>query len=692
MRSRRFPFVFTAMVALTLGTAVTQAAPAADAPQTLTITDFLQIPTLGSVAVAPDGRRVAYVKTWRDLEADTYQHELWLAQVASGAKRQITFQDSEIGHLAWRPDGALSFLRNVDDKAQVWVNLLDGSEPHPVTDFPEGVDNYWWSPSGTWLAVVANAVEDTTGPKKDDRADWTVFDRLEQPDTFPQLWLVPAGLADQPHDDREARQLSRPPYHVYHAAWSPDGAQLAVTYNPRFSSLVDEEQHVALVDVQTNEWRDISDPQRHASYAVWSPDGKQVAYFTDREQDLRAYLNLKDLVVYDLASSEETTLTPHHQLALGGTGSTPESAPLWSEDGRTITVSAAQGTAYDLYAVDVRARKLAPITRLAGNLGSWDLRRDTLAYVESARHLPGSLSVRAAVGGEAREIDTTNDSVARFHLLPARKLALTGKDGQPIEGFLYLPPGAGDRDHLPGVIEMHGGPYFRYGNAWTTRYPWQVLSQAGFAVFIVNPRGGTGYGQDFLRGVYRNFGTDDYLDIMAAVDTLVARGTVDGDHLGFTGYSYGGLMTDVVISRTDRFKCAVSIAGIFDFVSAMGESNPQLFIDSYAQPWSHDLQRMWEHSPVSRAASFVTPTLVMHGLADEPVDPRQSIEMFSYLQLNGVPSRLVLYPDEGHGINRPSHMLDYETRELQWFQHYLLGDENAAGAKPPVPVEPEPGR
>ena len=174
---------------------------------------------------------------------------------------------------------------------------------------------------------------------------------------------------------------------------------------------------------------------------------------------------------------------------------------------------------------------------------------------------------------------------------------------------------------------------------------------------------------------------------MSACDALIERGIADPDRMGFTGYSYGGLSTNNVVSRTDRFRAAVSIAGIFNYVSAMGQSNPQLFIDSYRQPWAGDLQRMWEHSPVSRAGNLVTPTLVMHGTEDLPVDPRQSIELFSYLQLNGAPSRLVLYPGEGHGINRPSHMLDYETRELAWFDHYLLGDEDAEGAAMPEPVE-----
>ncbi len=474
---------------------------------------------------------------------------------------------------------------------------------------------------------------------------------------------------------------------MQHVAWSPDGQTLAVTYNPLFSGLVDEEQRVALVDVASGEWRDISDPDRHSSLAAWLPHGRKVAFFTDRGDDYRAYLNLKDVVLYEVASGEVEVLTGDTQMALGGTGSTPGHAPIVSADGKSMLISASRGGTHDLYRLRHGKPGLEPVTELSGNVWGWDLAGGTLAYVESSLDQPGTLYARPADKDRPRALDTVNDTVERFGLLPARHVQLPGKDGVTVEGYLFLPPGAGDQDNLPAVIEMHGGPFYRYGNAWTTRYPWQVLSHEGFAVLIVNPRGGTAYGEEFLRGVYRNFGTDDFDDIMAAVDALIERGTIDPDRLGFTGYSYGGLMTNVVVSRTQRFKCAVSIAGIWNYTSAMGQNNPQLFIDSYRQPWAGDLQRMWEHSPASRAAQITTPTLVMHGLDDEPVDPRQSIEMFSYLQLNGVPSRLVLYPDEGHGINRPSHMIDYQTRELEWFRHYLLGDEEAAGAEAPAPVE-----
>jgi dipeptidyl aminopeptidase/acylaminoacyl peptidase len=656
-----------------------------------TLETFLQVPTLNSPAVSPDGTLVAWRETRRDLEQDKSITRLWLGDVAGGHAQQISFIEGGTGNLAWRPDGALSFTRAHEGQTQVWINPLDGSEPRPVTEFEKGVSAYWWSPDGTMLAVLAEGAEpegEAEAEEADDpdRADWTVFDRLEQPAEYPQVWIVEVGR-DGPAPGAEPRQLTRAPWHAYHVAWSPDGTTLAVTYNARFSSLVDEDQQIALIDTATGDTSIITPADRHSSMAAWSPDGKRLAYYSDRQAEYRAYLNLKDLVIRDTESGETAVVTGETNMTLGGYGSTPGQAPLWDDDNRTIYLLAANETDLDVYRLDTEKQTLTVVTDLSGSAAEMDFAGGTLAYLETALDRPGSLFA-GRPGGKLKELASTNNSVAAYGLPEPRKLRLPGHEGGFVDAFLFLPPGAGEKDELPAIVEMHGGPYSRYGNAWTTRYPWQVLAKSGFAVMIVNPRGGTGYGAEFQRGVYRNFGTDDFLDIMAAVDAMVERGTFDPERLGFTGYSYGGLMTDVVVSRTDRFKAAVSIAGIWNYVSAMGQNNPQLFVDSYDQAWDKDLQLMWEHSPASRANRITTPTLVMHGTDDEPVDPRQSIEMFSYLQLNGVPSRLVLYPGEGHGINKPSHMIDYQTRELEWFRHYLLGDENARGADEPLPVEP----
>ncbi len=680
-----------------------------DAPRQITFDDGV-----GGAAWRPGGG-LSYLTT-RDGESA----QVWLNPLDGSEPRAITAVDGGVHAYWWAPDGewlAVFAEPGADSETETetetdqaglrsgreGVGQLEGDpveRPSEEVGGPEGGGGVGSDSVGGGEEPGIERTREVEGGLDTDTAsdsdstpegDFQVFDRLEQPDEYSQLWIIPAGV-DGPGEG-EARQLTRAPVHVRNLAWSPDGERLALTYNERFSSLVDEEQRIALVDVATGEMETISPLDRHSSLAAFSPDGMRLAYFRDRHAELRAYLNLKDLVLRDLASGEETVLTGETQMTLGGMGSVPGHPPVWSDDGRLLYILAADRTTLDLWQVDARDGRMFPVTRLAGNVRGMDIGGGTLAYVESEQHRPGSLWVRKLRGrGGAVQLDSTDDTVADLGLLPPELLALPGAaDGVVVEGYLFLPPGADREGNHPTIIEMHGGPYSRYGNAWTTRYPWHVLSHEGFAVFIANPRGGTAYGEEALQATYRGFGELDFDDLMAAANALVEGGIADPDRMGFTGYSYGGLMTNVVVSRTDRFAAAVSIAGLFNYVSAMGQSNPQLLIDAYRQPWAGDLAELWEDSPASRAARMTTPTLLMHGTKDRPVDPRQSIEMFTYLQLNGVPSRLVLYEGEGHGINRPVHMVDYQTRELEWFRHYLMGDESAAGAEPAVPVEPPAG-
>lgn len=658
-----------------------------DTSDDFTMEAFLEVPILHAPTISPDGKRVAYLRIARSLEDNDRASDLWMAQRDGGKPKQMTF-DTKVRSIAWRADGALTYLASRDGTPQIWVNPLDGSEPRAVTQVDGGIGAYWWSADGHHLAYFAEGAEAEQEGKEEAEpyADWTVYDRLEHPDEYPQLWV--GQLDESGNLEAQPRQLTHPPLYAHHAAWSPRGDRIALTYHPLFSGLVDEDHRVALIDVTSGERTDLSPPDRHASLAAFSPDGAQLAFYMDRDQELRAYVNLKDLVVVNLASKSQSILTTHLDGMLGGTGSTPSLAPVWASNGRAIYLTMAQNTTFDLYRLDLNTKNLTNVTELSGNLIRFDISGRWMVYTESALHRPGALwSKDLNQDSVALKIDSTDDAVMSYRLLPPKKLELPGHNGTTVEGFLFLPPNGKLKDKYPTIIEMHGGPYYRYGNAWSSRYPWHVLAHNGFAVFIANPRGGTGYGQDFLRGVYRNFGTDDYLDLMSAVDALIDRRIADPDRLGMTGYSYGGLMTNTVISMTTRFKAAVSIAGMFNYVSAMGQNNPQLFIDSYRQPWAGDLQILWGHSPASRADQIRTPTLIMHGTEDQAVDPRQSKELFTYLQLNGIPSRLVLYPGEGHGINKPRHMQDYLNRELAWFRHYLLGDADSVGGQPAVPVE-----
>jgi len=226
---------------------------------TYTIESFLQVPWLSSPVVSPDGENVVWQKRWRDLEEDTYEREVWMSDAKGGNPRRVTYDDGVRGALGWRPDGALTYLANRGESTQVWVNPLDGTEPRAVTNLPDGVHAYWWSPDGTRLAVLAPPKEEGSDEEEgDDKADWIVHDRLEHPEEYDQLWIVPVGV-DGPSDE-DPVQLTFAPLYPSHAAWSPDGATLAVTYNERFSSLVCEEQRVGLIPADGGDLRLVSDP------------------------------------------------------------------------------------------------------------------------------------------------------------------------------------------------------------------------------------------------------------------------------------------------------------------------------------------------------------------------------------------------------------------------------------------------
>ena len=230
--------------------------------------------------LSPDGGRVAYLRSQIDIAADKRQRQIWMADTAGGGVRRISWGDDRPYSLDWSPSGALSFISSRGGSPQVWINPLDGSEPRAVTDLEQGVAGYWWTPDGNRLAVLATKEDDNAGDLDEvsqegeadaDAADGTVFDRLEDPEEFPQLWVV--SVTEDGTGKDEQKRLTTPPINALGAAWSPDGATIALTYNPRFSGLVDEEQRVALVDVASGAMTTISPLDRHASMASFSPTG-----------------------------------------------------------------------------------------------------------------------------------------------------------------------------------------------------------------------------------------------------------------------------------------------------------------------------------------------------------------------------------------------------------------------------------
>jgi dipeptidyl aminopeptidase/acylaminoacyl peptidase len=273
-----------------------------------------------------------------------------------------------------------------------------------------------------------------------------------------------------------------------------------------------------------------------------------------------------------------------------------------------------------------------------------------------------------------RRITRMNDELlAGIELAEVQTFAATSRDGTTVQGFLTLPPGAQPGERLPTLLRIHGGPVSQFGHEFNTE--WQIFAAHGYAVVAANPRGSSGRGRDYSYAIWADWGNVDFDDVMAVVDHAVDAGIADPERLGVGGWSYGGILTNYVITKTDRFKAAISGASEVNYTANYGH-------DHYQRVWEDELGLPWETtdlwiriSPFFHVANVTTPTLVMGGQEDWNVPLQNSDQLYQALRRLGVPTQLVIYPGESHGISRPSFQVDRYERYLAWYDQWVKGEQ-----------------
>jgi len=661
--------------------AVSLASLAVPGQERFTVSEFVTLPILGEARLSPDGTRLAYHRTVRDLKKDKALRQIHLVDLESRASRPLTREPGNSWGPFWAPGGeGLAFYSTRSGKPRLYLNRLDGADPELLAKDP--VTHAVFSPDGKKIAFLAPPEKDPKRPGfgKDPEV-WTA---IEDATTWPQLWILD-------RETKKRRQLTDGTAYIYDFDWHPDGTRLAYTFDPKGSEGLSEDHSLAIIGLDGKSRVVGSGPVKYSD-PNWSPDGSRLAFYRDRAEPLDVYLTVKDVWVMDPGSpASPVNLTsgwsgsPTGGLASGG------GDPLfWTPDGKSIWFVGAERTSLNVYRVPADGSgTVEAVTEVEGEISriSFDERLERMAFLWTDFVHPADVFWMPAGPARAEafrptQLTRVRDGVAKYGLRRPERLVWKSADGTEIEGFLFLPRGAGKGKPVPVMFDAHGGPAYRWGNAFSYRYMWHVFADHGFGSLIFNPRGSTGYGETFQRGNFQGFGQGDFEDLMAAVDLLIDKGITAPDRIGMTGYSYGGYLTNLAISRTTRFKAAVTIAGAFNFASAMGQSN-SILPRAYYRPLESEasMRRMVEHSPVARAMKVTTPTLIVHGKSDSAVHPMQAVEMFTALQLVGVESRLILYPGEGHGINRPTHMRHYLEQSVLWLQQHLPGWKEAGGAK-----------
>jgi len=655
----------------------------------VTAEDYFAFETLGDPHFSPDGSTIAYVVTTVDQKQNRRRSEIWSVPVdGSRPATALTTAPQSSNSPRWSPGGrSIAFLsaRPMPGDAaadtprtQVWLLPLDGGEPRRLTNLLNGVSAFQWSPDGLRLVVVGRSGPSDTAKSPSDvrhyaHANYKFNDSGWFDDKRTHLWVVDVktGFA--------APITSGDDWNDADPQWSPDGRKIAFV-SDRTGKAFDMGRNtdVWVIDAAGGALTKISDHTSGDNSPRWSPDGQTIAFLSSVPE--------KSHPKIWLASSNGGAPS---KLAADGVDLIPGGLR-WAEGGKALYFETGFKGTSQLFRVDLAARKAAPVTSGDRTVHFVDIHDKTgrlVFAVNDPTHLD-DLYVSDLSGRNEKQLTYLNAALwKQMKLSPVERVAFKGADGWDVDGFFMKPVGWEAGKTYPMILTIHGGPSGQFGFDWYHEF--QVYASRGWAVFFTNPRGSTGYGEKFERGIELNWGGKDYVDVMNGVDAaLVKYPWIDKDRLGVTGGSYGGYLTNWIISHTNRFKAAVTIRSISNFISDDGTRDGAYgHADDFTGDIFDKLDLYWNASPLKYVRNVKTPTLVLHSDNDFRVPIEQGEQWFRALQHFGVPSEIVFFPRENHNLTRtgePKHLVESINWQVYWFERYLMG--NASATPPDAPA------
>jgi len=682
-------FTRACVLVLTLGAAA--GAAAAQTPRAgFDVREMLKLQRVADPQLSPDGRWVAYQVTSPDLAANRNRTHIYVVAAAGGEPRQLTSGNASATTPRWSPDGRrLAFTTG----GQVWTMKPDGSDREQVTNISTGAADPVWSPDGRHIAfasdVYPDCADDACNKRRNEEAEKNpvkahVADRLLyrhwnawKGGKRTHVFVVASGggaARDLTPGDWDAPPFSLGGPTDY--AFSPDSRELAFARNTDRFEATSTNSDIFVVAVAGGEPQRLTGNNKGAdSSPLYSPDGRFIAY---RSQSTPMFESDRwRLMLYDRQTRATRELTPRFDAHVEGFTFAPDS--------RSIYFVSGERGEHPVFHVGVEGG--APRKLLGGFNDDVRVSPDGrfLVFTRSSAAAPtevytarlDGVAPLGGAGNQAAPLTRANEAqMARYGLRAAEELTWAGAGGAKVAGWLFRPPDFDARRKYPLVVLIHGGPQSAWNNSWSYRWNPQIYAARGYVVFMPNPRGSGGFGQQFMNEVTGDWGGRAYTDIMNGVAKVAAMPFVDRANVAAAGASYGGYMVNWILGHNDhpqvRFKTLVSHAGVFNLTSMYGATEELWFVEweFRGTPWEAPaLYERW--SPHRFAARFKTPTLVTHGELDFRVPVDQGLQLFTYLQRQGVESRLVVFPDEGHWILKPANSLFWYTTVLDWLDAHL---------------------
>ncbi len=670
----------------TLTLALLALASTAMAQRTMMFEDLVSIHRIGGPQLSPDGKWLAYDVSTPDLAANKSTSAVYVRPSAGGAAKLISDVKHQDNGPAWSPDGkTIAFVSNRDGGAhQIYLYDVVAGTSRKVSDLAGGAGSVKWIPDGSGLLAVSDiypdcgvdpaCIKDKTtaeaaAPTKAHVMTSLLYRHWKawQEPTRSHIVYVPLG-GGAPRDLTPGA-FDAPPFSLGGGDEfdvSPDGKELVyardTSDHPELSTNADL-FIVPIAGVPAAGAKRITTRAGADTSPHYSPDGRWIAY---RSQARAGYeSDLWELWLYD-----RTTGTAHR---IGADFNDWVESVQWSHDSKSLFVIAPSHGRDMVYEVTLDG-KFSPIEGY-GSTSALAVSNDDKTLYCARSGLTGPTEIYAVNKrtSAVERLTHENDALLTSYQIGfTHSVYWTGAEGARIEGFLMTPPGFDQTKKYPAIVLIHGGPQGAWSDSWSYRWNPEIFAARGYVVLLPNPRGSSGFGQKFVEEISGDWGGKAYIDIMNGVDMLAALPYVDGTRIGAAGGSYGGYMIDWILGHTDRFKALVSHAGVYDLKSEYGVTEELWFPEweFKGNPWDNpELYQRW--SPDNFVKNFKTPTLVMHGELDFRVPINQGLELFTALQRRGVPSKMVVFPDEGHWVLKPQNSKLWYQTVGDWFDQWL---------------------
>ncbi|MEK6323380.1 MAG: S9 family peptidase [Acidobacteriota bacterium] len=698
MYAKRLSQILVLLLAVTNVVAAQQ-----PARRPLKLDDIPRVRDVRDPQVSPDGQWVAYVVSTIDVKEDKSNAHIWMVSFDGKKDRQITWSLDSEGSPRWSPDGKyLSFTSSRPGKTkgnQVWLLDRSGGEAMQLTELKGRLQGYEWSPDSRRLALVVgdpdpDADLNTPATPEGGAAGGPGAARPKAPkpiviDRYKFKQDGQGYLLSGRHSyiylfDIESKKLDRltaSKADESTPSWSPDGSRIAFMSNRAEDPDREPSAQIFVTDSKPGASQKQLTPATSRggrSRLEWSPDGKWIAFLEGDEKKYSAYGMSHLTIVASDGSGEPTRVKAVEALDRGVSSQT------FSADGKSIRFLVTDDRSVYPAQVNLAGGAVERLMSPPIVVSSWDSAggRSVVLSGSNTRHT----EVNAVDGGALRQITHQNDALfAELEIASTEEVNFKSKDGTEVNGLLTYPVGYVKGAKVPLLLRIHGGPNGQDQHSFSLER--QFFAANGYAVLAVNYRGSSGRGMKYSRSIFADWGHYEVEDLQAGVDHVIKMGVADPDRLGVGGWSYGGILTDYMIASDTRFKAATSGAGTAFTVAFYGTDQYILQYDyEIGPPWD---PKAWEtyqkiSYPFLHADRIKTPTLFLGGERDFNVPIQGGQQMYQALRSLGVDTQMVIYPNENHGISRPSYVRDRYERYLAWYDKYLKRAPEATTAAPGV--------